>query len=375
MHCAPTMQSIGCEAQVPMPQQKNVIFIVLDTLRRDRLTSYGNVRNISPEFDAFAQRGSLFQRAIAPAQWTMPSHASMFTGVYPSTHQLIEAFGQLDGSYATLPEILQLEGYHTVAFCNNPLVGLVENGLQRGFDGFYNYCGASPNRPFDMATLPGQRALTKRFRRFVRYMSQQFTTNYALFHLMLKPQFATFWQHAINYKGNTERSINDFIAYWNQHQKTGDQPLFAFLNMMGAHSPYHPPQEYLQKIEPDLANDKKVRAFIHHFNVNVAGWASPIEEPPPQWEQDAIDLYYQAEVMYQDMQIGRLLHAVEKSGGLDNTMIIILADHGLANSIYGVGWHIVLNDGRDSSRYWLADALPDLSGCVCHFTIYCFLAL
>lgn len=344
MHCAltrlyPFDYPVEYEIRYLMSQHQHVIFIVLDTLRRDRLSSYGNTQQISPEFDAFAQRGSLFQRAIASAQWTMPSHASMFTGVYPSTHRLIEAYEQLDGSYATLPEILQLEGYHTVAFCNNPLVGLVENGLQRGFDAFYNYCGASPNSPFDVARLPGQRALTEHWRRFVRYMSQQFTSNYPLFHMMLKPQFATFWQRMVNYKGNTERSINDFIAYWEQQQKSGDQPMFAFINLMGAHMPYHPPQEYVRKINPDLATDKAARQFVHRFNVDVAGWASPRHEPPSQWEQDVIDLYYQAEVMHQDAQLGRVLHMLEKSGALDNTMVIIVADHGEGHGEHGFFGH------------------------------------
>ena len=77
--------------------QPHILFIVLDTLRRDRLSLYGHVRETSPRLDAFAAGATVFQRAIAPAQWTIPAHASMFTGVYPSTHQVTQGYGRLSG--------------------------------------------------------------------------------------------------------------------------------------------------------------------------------------------------------------------------------------------------------------------------------------
>lgn len=322
-----------------MPQHRHVLFIVLDTLRRDRLSAYGHPQRTSPQFDAFSQRGTLFERAIAPAQWTMPSHASMFTGVYPTTHQLIEAFGQLDNQYATLPQILQVAGYHTVAFCNNPLVGLVDNGLQRGFDAFYNYCGASPNSPYDVARLPGQRAITARFRRFARYVSNQFTSNYPLFHLMLKPALANIWQQFINYKGNTERSIGDLVRYWEHHHKQNDKPLFAFVNLMGGHTPYHPPAHSLKHIRSDLQYDRAAHRWMHRFNVDVARWASPTIPPLTEWETQVADAFYQAEVHHQDEQLGRLLHLLEKSGSFEDTLVVILADHGEGHGDHGFFGH------------------------------------
>ncbi|PSB57040.1 sulfatase, partial [filamentous cyanobacterium CCP1] len=67
-----------------MAQRPDILFLVLDTQRADRLSCYGYDAPTSPHLDAFAAKATLFQRAIAPAQWTIPSHASMFTGVYPS---------------------------------------------------------------------------------------------------------------------------------------------------------------------------------------------------------------------------------------------------------------------------------------------------
>ena len=68
--------------------QPDIIFIVLDTQRADRLGAYGYDKPISPNLDRFAAQATLFEQAVAPAQWTVPSHASMFTGLYPSAHQV-----------------------------------------------------------------------------------------------------------------------------------------------------------------------------------------------------------------------------------------------------------------------------------------------
>ena len=194
-----------------MPNQNkkpNVLVIILDTLRRDRLSIYGNKQETSPNFDAFASESTLFEWAIAPAQWTVPSHASIFTGLYPSTHQLTEAGGVLSGSYPTLAEILQVDGYHTVGFCNNPLVGVLNNGLQRGFNEFYNYAGAAVNRPMDMRKSAIRKAMSKRWYNFARNVGNKFAHSDTLFRMSMNPRFVPIWTRYINYNGHTENSIS-----------------------------------------------------------------------------------------------------------------------------------------------------------------------
>ena len=119
-------------------------------------------------------QATLFERAVAPSQWTIPAHSSLFTGLYPSAHGVIEAYGQLSPVHPTLAEILQVGGYHTVAFCNNPLVGALDNGLQRGFDEFYNYASAVPNRPNDAQKSDLRRRFRRWFRPYARRMGNQF---------------------------------------------------------------------------------------------------------------------------------------------------------------------------------------------------------
>lgn len=312
-----------------MHQKPNILLIILDTLRRDHLSSYGYTRETSPYLDEFSTQTTVFDLAIAPAQWTIPSHASMFTGLYPSTHQLTQAGGKLSGSYPTLAEILQVEGYHTVGFSNNPLVGVLDNDLTRGFGEFYNYSGASPNRPVDQKRSRIRRAFLTQFRRVAGRVSNLFAQHDELFRLSLNPFFFPSLSRFINYKGDTERSIDDFIDYWGSHHAGGtDKPVFGFLNLMGAHTPYRPPQEILRQIAPDMINDRHAFRFISDFNSNPARWASPIDAPLEDWQAHAIDAFYDAEIAHQDMQLGRLLNQLQQSGQLDNTLVIIAADHG-----------------------------------------------
>lgn len=314
-----------------MPRhQPNVLFIVLDTLRRDRLSVYGAPRETSPALDAFAAKTARFTRAVAPAQWTIPAHASMFTGLYASTHEVTQGSSHLSHSYPTLAEILQVGGYHTVGFCNNPLVGVLNNGLQRGFDHFYNYAGTVPNRPVDTATTAFGREFQRRFRKFARPIENNFAQSDMLFRLSMHPWVVPVWSRGINFKGHTGNTIDDLIGYLSAHRAGGQaQPLFSFVNLMGAHLPYKPPQAILDRLAPHQS--KHAYNFIRQFNTDAGQWASPPEKPFEDWQHVALTDFYDAEIAAQDEQLGRLFHYMETSGALDDTMVIVCADHGEAH--------------------------------------------
>lgn len=312
----------------------DVVLIILDTTRRDRLSIYGNKSNTSPHFDDFATRATLFDRAVSPAQWTIPAHASLFTGIYPSTHQLIEADRTLSGAYPTLAEILQADGYHTAGFCNNPLVGVLNNGLQRGFDAFYNYAGAAPNRPQDVRQRGIQRAVAKRWGRFARNVGNKFARSDALFQISMHPLLVPIWTRSINYTGHTEHSISDTLEYIQTRRQTHPEtPNFTFLNLMGAHLPYHPAPEFLP---PDIRNDKAAWRFMRRFNTEAARWATPDDPPLSDWQKHVIDSFYQAEIATQDAHLGRLLRYLQT---LDDTLVIIAADHGEGHGDHGFFGH------------------------------------
>ena len=315
--------------------QPDILLIILDTQRRDRLSIYGHDRETSPEFDTFAAEATLFERAVSPAQWTIPSHASMFTGLYPSTHRVTQSNSRVPEALPLLAEILQGGGYHTVGFCNNPLVGVLDNNLKRGFDHFYNYAGAAPNRPVDRRKSRIRREWSTRFRQFAWFVQNSFAHSDAMFRLSLNPLFVPLWTRFANYKGHTTHSITDFIDYMrvrragsNGFSNGADQPLFAFLNLMGTHLPYRPPQSAIDRVAPELKGDKHAYRFMRRFNADAARWASPPDPPLEDWERRAIDDFYDAEIVHQDEHLGRLLRYLDESGALDNTLVIIAADHG-----------------------------------------------
>ncbi|RMF82663.1 MAG: DUF229 domain-containing protein [Chloroflexi bacterium] len=313
-----------------MPEQHpDILLIVLDTLRRDRLSTYGHHRETSPALDAFAADATLFERAVAPAQWTIPAHASLFTGHYPSTHQVVQGYGRLAEHYPTLAEILRDGGYHTIAFCNNPLVGVLNNGLRRGFDKFYNYSGTAPHRPVDEQRSHIRRILAQQWRQFARNVENQFAHSDTMFRISMHPFLVPIWTRFTNFKGHTQRSVDDLIDYWAMyHAGDAEEPLFTFVNLMGAHLPYKPQQDTINRLAPELRDDKRAYNFIRRFNSDAARWASPLERPFEAWERAALDGFYDAEIAQQDYHLGRLLQALKKSGRMDNTLIIIVADHG-----------------------------------------------
>lgn len=319
----------------------NILFIVLDTLRRDRLGIYGHSRPTSPRLDEFAAEATRFERAVAPAQWTVPSHASMFTGVYPGEHQVVQGNSLLSGAYATVAELLRLGGYHTVGLCNNPLVGVLDNGLQRGFDEFYNYASAVPQRPNEAQRSRLYREWMKHFQPFARRVGNQFAKSDWLFRISLNPFWVPIWSKYINFKGNTVNSIGDLVDYWQTYFVGGaDQPLFAFLNLMQSHLPFQPPQQYVDRVAPELRGDRRAYQFMGRFNTDGAAWASPPDPALEDWQRDTLSAFYDAEIAFQDDQLGRLLDYLRRSKALDNTLVLIVADHG-----EGLGEHDLFGHG------------------------------
>ncbi|MCP4248035.1 MAG: sulfatase, partial [bacterium] len=125
----------GCERQAaqPPPPPPDILFISVDTLRRDHLGCYGYRRDTSPNIDALARGGTVFDNAISTSSWTLPAHASMLTGLYPAFHGLQDDGVKLGPQVATLAESLRAAGYHTIGVVSHVYVSSAF-GLDRGFD-------------------------------------------------------------------------------------------------------------------------------------------------------------------------------------------------------------------------------------------------
>jgi arylsulfatase A-like enzyme len=315
-------------------QRPDILMIVLDTLRADRLSCYGYHRETSPYLDEFARGGVLYERALSTAQWTIPAHASLFTGEYPTTHMMNQIYDKLNKNLITLAETLHREGYITVGFCNNPLLGVVENGLDRGFEEFYNYGGTLPNRPAigdSRATRAGR--ITQRFYRILRRIltpaQDAFARSNLLLRIALHPLVVPLWQRYVNFKGNTAQSLRDTLGYLRTHRHRGDgRPVFAFVNLMETHLPFGPRARAVRKFVPYYRNDREIRSFMQAYNKEHYAWMVPLREPLTEAQHRVINDMYDAEVATEDSLLRRLYQYLDDPEVRDNTLVIITSDHG-----------------------------------------------
>lgn len=317
-----------------MTSRPDIIILVLDTQRADLLSCYGYPLQTSPYLDAFASDATFFRFAVSPAQWTVPSHTSMFTGLYPSSHQTLHASSVIPDTLPTLAERLRDNGYYTSAFCNNPLVGVVNNGLRRGFLDFFNYSGLMTSRP----NRAGARSnLFDRYRQlFKRLLSNGLTTMQDIFarsdtllDFSFSPLMVPLWQTALSFKGNGAKSLSDAARLHVERKGVEEgQAIFSFINLMGTHMPYHPPHRFVQRFAPHVLQDKAAQRYLRRFNGDVFGWLAPLSTSIDEKSRRTLESMYSAEVAYQDELVGSFIKKLRDSGRLDNTLLIVVADHG-----------------------------------------------
>lgn len=308
-----------------MIRHPDIVLLVLDTQRVDRLSCYGYPIETSPFLDALAAEATFFSHAVAPAQWTIPSHASMFTGLYPSQHMMFQQDSMLPTALPTLAERLQRAGYFTAGFSNNPLVGILNNGLGRGFDSFLNYGGLltlHPKRQQGFMCL-----LSKLLSRIQTTMAHSKTVNRLLF----LPMIFWLWRSALqfkgNLKGNTAQTLTNVAQLLIERQGTApDQPLFCFINLMGTHIPYDPPGWAVKRFASHIQIDSATRLFLRRFNAHM--YRGPLLNTLDPKCKALLDGLYNAEVAAQDAQIGIFLGHLRAAGRLKRTLLIVVADHG-----------------------------------------------
>ncbi|MCB0046418.1 MAG: sulfatase-like hydrolase/transferase [Caldilineaceae bacterium] len=317
-----------------MTQSPDILLLVLDTQRADRLSCYGYEQPTSPNLDAFAQDALRFRQACSAAQWTVPSHSSMFTGLYPGEHRTQQSSSILPDSIPTIAEQLSESGYYTAAFCNNPLVGVVNNGLRRGFQSWMNYSGlltSRPNQAGAKRTPVGsyRQGFKRVLAKWLHKVQDSFARSDALLAFAFTPFMVPIWQTALSFKGNTSKSLRDAANLLIERKGVpGDKPVFAFVNLMGTHMPFHPDREFMEEFAPEISRDKAAQRYLRRFNSDVLGWLTPTSDKMPAKERALLNGMYNAEIATQDRHLGAFFARLRATGALDNTLIIVCADHG-----------------------------------------------
>ncbi len=247
---------------------KNLLFVTIDTLRTDRLGSYGSDAGYTPHLDALASEGVRFDNLFAHVPVTLPSHASIFTGRYPNEHGVHDngAF-RLDDDVPTLASELRAAGYATGAFVAAFVLD-ARFGLNQGFDLYDDYYGE-------------------------------------------KRSFLSF--------SPLERRASAIVEPAGRFIRQAEKPWFAWLHLFDPHAPYDAPAGFANASDP-----------------------------------------YGAEVAYTDSVLGEFLGGLDEEGRLDDTVVVVLGDHGEALGDHGEKTHgtFAYNSTlRVPGILWAGDAL------------------
>jgi arylsulfatase A-like enzyme len=287
----------------------NVLVIVLDTLRADHLSSYGYSRATTPEIDKVAGQGVLFENAIAPSSWSLPSHASLVTGRSVDEHGMGNVqpmpwmgWGKsgLNG-LPTLGEALRTRGYRTGAFSANRIYFTGNVGLGRGFihfeDYFYSVGDSLVRTQFgrEFARLYMNRSSKSKFTRAFRALG--------LGSWLDKDSEGSGDYSGVYGVRKRASEVNREALRWVESDR--QHPFFAFLNYLDVHYPYGGPADY----------------------------------PKPAWDRGTAIDEYDAGLKYDDDCIGQLLGQLEQLGILKNTIVVITSDHGEGLGDHGLSYH------------------------------------
>lgn len=272
--CLCTLVLAACEPARPPWSPPDVLLISIDTLRADHLPTYGYPRPTAPYIDAFSREAAVFEQAYTHAPFTLPSHTSLLTGLYPERHGVQNRGDTLGPDVVTLAELLRSAGYRTAAFTNGYFVS-PEFGLDRGFEVF----------------------------------------DYA---------------HEIQVKRNAEQT-NRAILSWLDGATQG--PVFVLAHYFDVHSdweylPYESPAELQARFagpEPEgfRAGNGKQFASRYLALLNRDEGSGYRED-----ELHFVEGLYDAGIAYADAQVGALLDALRDRRRFDRMIVVLTSDHG-----------------------------------------------
>ena len=269
----------------------------MDAGRADHLSCYGYNRPTTPNLARIAAQGTVFENAISAAVWTVPSHASLFTGMYLSGHGLRGRNLKLRQDLPTMASFLGANGYDTLALTANALIGHA-TGLARGFVELKDI-----RNVFQGERLTGwQKKANALYRRL--YYGRN--------------------PHQSSWYDSGAWRLNFDMQRWIRRQQRGggERPFFIFANYMEPHLRYDPPRAFRQQyLSP--AQEKRWE------QVNQNAWkymSGEAQMSADDW--DILTRLYDAELAYLDGRLGQLYDFLRQNQLLDDTLLIITSDHG-----------------------------------------------
>ncbi len=280
----PALLALSCSGTPETsPRPRSVLLISIDTCRADHLSAYGYSRKTTPYLEELAARAVVFDRAFAQAPDTTPSHSSILTSRYPFAHGAANGVPLRD-EFVTLAEVLGGEGFRTAAFVSGWTLARDDSGLGQGFEVYDDEFTHQGMRHFKFANE--------------------------------RPAAET-----------ADRAIEWLDA-------SDDDPFFLFVHFFDPHGRYAPPAPYDSMFPPEGLGELvlPLEAIPHYARI--------------EGETDAAVYIsrYDGEIRYVDDQIRRIADRLQAQGKLDDTLIVVTADHGESLTEHGVffahGWRL-----------------------------------
>lgn len=254
-------------AEDPLPvRPPNIVLITVESLRTDHLSLYGYQRETTPNLDRLAEQAIVFDNAFSVTSWTLASHASLFTGLYPAAHDTLRPRDRLKDSYVTLAEALAESGYQTAGIVSGEYLREQFN-LQQGFE------------RYDDAPAAARKG-------------------------------------AIPTNPDMERSIRRFLT----EERDPQRPFFLFLYFWDPHYAYAPPEPNDTLFVPEAARKPRQRVrFQKGFELG---------RHISQEELAFVEAQYDGEIRTTDAALQGLFRQLQESGLWEDSVVIVTADHG-----------------------------------------------
>jgi arylsulfatase A-like enzyme len=312
----------------------NIVLIVLDTVGAKHLSLYGYQRPTTPNLESIAGECSVYTRCFAPACWTVPSHASIFTGLYPSQHGAFESRFLLRDNLPHLVPTLKAQGYATIGISTNSLVSPA-SGLCQDFDEFHDL--GAHDRSRILAGLQGsdqkENGTSNLSTRLHTAISSKNAMSNMLGYLwetgaageVLKTSLkmvarqAGKWlkphpiDNATPYTKKTLTRIRDIL----KRQASRNSPFFLFVNILQAHQNYNPPMRWRRFSRwHNRVTASPQKFYFHGASPDLTRLLTTYGD------------LYDDEILYLDALIGHLWKLFQSASLFEDTVVIITSDHG-----------------------------------------------
>jgi arylsulfatase A-like enzyme len=294
----------------------NVIFFVLDTARARDIAPYlDSDPKTMPFFREFASQNINFEQCISTAPWTLPAHASMFTGLAPSQHGVNSWEDSLSKETETLATRLRSSDYQTVGITNNSWVSDLF-GLSKGFDDFYKLWQFIQHDNDLIRTSRSIKQLSRT--ETVKRLIQDVLGSGNLIVNLANGLYGKVLHNRNDYGA---KRTNRIIKKWIRREWDDDQPFFLFANYLEPHLEYQPPAEHAEPfLDVDYLDAREIPQDPIRYMLGDLNLSDD--------QLKTLRGLYQGELHYLDSCLHDIYSFLDTEGVLDNTVVVLVGDHG-----------------------------------------------